>query len=131
MRQPSVYIMASQKNGTLYTGVTGNLLRRVYEHRENLLPGFSRDYGCKLLVWFEQHLEMRSAIQREKTIKHWMRKWKLNLIEATNPDWADLYPFLSGHCLDPRIKSEDDDDSLNASFSGLTRESSKPVAPAR
>ena len=73
MRQPSVYIMASQKNGTLYTGVTGNLLRRVYEHRENLLPGFSRDYGCKLLVWFEQHLEMRSAIQREKTIKHWVR----------------------------------------------------------
>ncbi|MFN3170280.1 MAG: GIY-YIG nuclease family protein [Hyphomicrobiales bacterium] len=104
----AVYIMASQKNGTLYTGVTGSLLRRAYEHRENLLPGFTRVHRCKLLVWFEQHLQMRAAIQREKTIKHWVRKWKLDLIEATNPMWADLYPFISGEGLDPRIKSEDD-----------------------
>lgn len=108
MREPAVYIMASQKNGTLYTGVTSDLLRRVHEHRENLLPGFTRDYDCKLLVWFEQHGEMYSAIQREKTIKHWMRKWKLDLIEATNPSWADLCPFIVGESLDPRIKSEDD-----------------------
>jgi putative endonuclease len=109
MREPAVYIMASRKNGTLYTGVTGSLLRRAYEHRENLLPGFSRDHGCKLLVWFEQYLEMRAAIQREKTIKHWVRKWKLDLIEATNPNWADLYPFITGGSMDPRVKPEDDE----------------------
>jgi putative endonuclease len=123
MREPAAYIMASQKNGTLYTGVTANLLRRAYEHRENLLPGFTRDYGCKLLVWIEQHSEMRAAIQREKTIKHWVRKWKLGLIEATNPGWADLYPFISGEGLDPRVEPEGDDHLSKLSFSGLTRES--------
>jgi putative endonuclease len=121
MRQPAVYIMASKKNGTLYTGVTGDLPRRVYEHRENLLPGFTRDYGCKQLVWFEQHVQMRTAIQREKTIKHWVRKWKLDLIEATNPSWADLYLFIVGENLDPRVEPEDDEVAPTLSSSDVIR----------
>ena len=83
--------MASGRNGTLYTGVTNDLARRVWEHREGLLPGFTRQYGCKLLVWYEEFFDMRDAIQREKNIKRYYRKWKLNLIEQSNPTWRDLY----------------------------------------
>ncbi|MCJ2027463.1 GIY-YIG nuclease family protein [Methylobacterium sp. J-067] len=94
MRAPTVYIMASRRNGTLYVGVTSDLARRVYEHREALLPGFTREYGCKALVWYESHAAMIEAIDREKQIKAGSRKRKLALIEAMNPDWTDLYPGL-------------------------------------
>jgi putative endonuclease len=87
---PFVYILASQRNGTLYTGVTSDLLARIYQHRNGLLPGFTRDHGVKLLVWFEQHATMERAIIREKRIKKWNRAWKLELIETGNPDWRDL-----------------------------------------
>ena len=80
----------AERYGTLYTGVTSNLLARVHQHREGLIAGFTRDYAVKLLVWFEQHATMDSAITREKRIKKWNRAWKLELIEAANPDWRDL-----------------------------------------
>jgi putative endonuclease len=87
--------MASRRNGTLYLGVTSDLPRRVYEHREELIDGFSRRHGCKLLVWFEQHEEVGRAIDREKEIKTWRRSWKLELIEKANPQWRDLYGDFS------------------------------------
>ncbi len=90
-----VYIMASKLRGTLYTGVTSDLIRRVSEHREGIVPGFTRDYGVKLLVWYEVHAEMRTAIQREKNIKHWVRRWKLDLVESMNPKWEDLWPVIT------------------------------------
>ena len=89
-----VYILASHRNGTLYVGVSRDLSRRWYEHQENLTPGFTSRYGVKRLVWFEQHDLLLSAIQREKNIKKYPRKWKLNLIETLNPDWNDLSPWL-------------------------------------
>jgi putative endonuclease len=88
--QPCVYILASQRNGTLYTGVTSNLLARIHEHRHGYVRGFTRKYGVNQLVWFEQHATMDGAITREKRIKKWNRAWKLELIEAANPDWRDL-----------------------------------------
>ncbi|MGH7102707.1 MAG: GIY-YIG nuclease family protein [Acetobacteraceae bacterium] len=90
LRQPAVYIMASARNGTLYTGVTSDLMRRVAQHRNSVPPGFTSRYRCKLLGWYELHEEMRSAIEREKRIKGGSRKKKLTLIEATNPIWRDL-----------------------------------------
>jgi len=87
---PTVYILASRRNGTLYTGVTSNLIQRVHQHREASTAGFTRDYGVKRLVWFEQHATMEQAITREKRIKKWNRAWKLTLIETCNPDWHDL-----------------------------------------
>ena len=91
MKQPAVYILASQRNGTLYIGVTSNLVQRVYQHREILADGFSKQYGVKMLVWFEQHDTMESAIAREKAMKKWHRQWKINLIETHNPEWRDLW----------------------------------------
>jgi predicted GIY-YIG superfamily endonuclease len=91
MKQPAVYIMASRRNGTLYTGVTSNLAKRAYEHREGLVAGFTRRYGCKLLVWYELHDSMVEAITREKRIKSGSRSDKLKLIEASNPSWRDLF----------------------------------------
>ena len=91
MKQPAVYIMANKRNGALYTGVTSDLSRRVYQHREGLLVGFTKRYGCKLLVWYEMYDRMDEAIAREKQIKAGSRKRKLALIEATNPTWRDLY----------------------------------------
>ena len=88
--QPAVYLLASKRNGTLYVGVTSNILARVHQHRIGAVPGFTREYGVKLLVWFEQHATMESAIIREKRIKKWNRSWKLALIENENPDWRDL-----------------------------------------
>ena len=88
--QPTVYLLASQRNGTLYTGVTSILPARIYQHRNDLIPGFTREYGVKLLVWFEQHATMESAITREKRIKKWNRAWKLQLIEKDDPEWRDL-----------------------------------------
>lgn len=93
MRQdfgPTAYILASRRNGTLYIGVTSNLIQRIHQHREGLVPGFTLEYGVKMLVWFEQHSTMDSAIQREKRIKKWNRAWKLELIEKDNLDWRDL-----------------------------------------
>ncbi len=88
--QPCVYLLASKRNGTLYAGVTSNLVARIHQHRAGLVGGFSRQYGVKLLVWFELHPTMDSAITREKRIKKWNRAWKLELIEAVNPEWRDL-----------------------------------------
>jgi putative endonuclease len=90
-----VYIMASQRNGTLYTGVTTELSRRVYEHREGLLPGFTEKHGCKLLVWYEEYRDVSDAIYHEKLVKKYYRAWKLKLIEDFNPEWDDLYLTLN------------------------------------
>ena len=90
-----VYIMASKRNGTIYIGVTSDLRKRVYEHKQGIFEGFSEQYDCKNLIWYETHDEILTAIQREKTMKHWVRKWKLDLIEKTNPQWSDLYETLS------------------------------------
>ena len=92
----AVYIMANRKNGTLYTGVTSNLLRRAWEHREGVYPGFSKKWGCKRLVWFEPHDLITEAIRREKSIKVYRRQNKINLIEARNPDWKDLWFEIAG-----------------------------------
>ena len=86
-----VYIMTSGRNGTLYVGVTNDLIRRVYEHRNGLVEGFMRQYEVKRLVYFEETSDVQAALQREKNIKHWSRAWKMALIEKPNPDWRDLY----------------------------------------
>ncbi len=87
---PSVYLLASRRNGTLYLGVTSDLPARIGKHRDSQLPGFTRDYGVRMLVWFERHATMEQAIVREKRIKKWNRAWKLELIERDNRDWRDL-----------------------------------------
>ncbi len=94
MKDPYVYILASKRNGTLYIGITSDLLRRVWEHRNNLVEGFTKRYGVHKLVYLEAHQEMISAITREKQIKKWNRSWKLRLIEDENPEWLDLYDSL-------------------------------------
>jgi putative endonuclease len=93
-REPAVYVMASRRNGTIYTGVTSNLSQRVWQHKQGHTPGFTTRYGCKTLVYFEHHESMSGAIAREKQIKGGARADKLNLIESTNPTWADLYETL-------------------------------------
>ncbi len=93
-KQPSVYILASKRNGTLYTGVTSDLVKRVWEHKSDLVQGFTRRYGVHMLVYFELHDTMLAAIQREKQIKKWNRSWKLELIEKVNPQWRDLFHEL-------------------------------------
>ncbi len=92
--QPCVYMLASKRNGTLYTGVSSNLLKRVWEHKNNLVEGFTNKYGVHTLVWYELHNTMDSAIQREKTIKNWKRAWKVKVIEKMNSHWHDLYSDL-------------------------------------
>ena len=94
MKQPCVYILASCRNGTLYTGVTSNLMKRVWEHKNHLVRGFTQKYKIDQLVWYEMHSTMISAISREKAIKEWRRTWKLALIEKFNPTWKDLYDYL-------------------------------------
>ncbi|MHA7898696.1 MAG: GIY-YIG nuclease family protein [Henriciella sp.] len=89
-----VYILASRRNGTLYTGITNDLARRMWEHKTGYIKGFAHKYGVKNLVWFEHHTDVDFAITREKRIKRWRRAWKLNLIENENPEWIDLYPSL-------------------------------------
>jgi putative endonuclease len=91
----AVYIMANRRNGTLYIGVTNDIARRAYEHREGLLPGFTRTYGLKKLVWYEPFEDIGLAIRREKRLKKYPRQWKINLIEARNPHWVDLYNLLN------------------------------------
>src|SRR5262249_5715250 len=85
-----VYILASRRNGTLYVGMTDDLVRRVWEHRNGAVPGFTRKYAVKILVWYEQHETRETAFQRERQMKRWNRAWKLQLIEAINPGWKDL-----------------------------------------
>lgn len=92
--QPCVYLLASRRNGTLYVGVTSNLVQRVWQHRNHLVEGFTKRYGVSRLVWFELHETMASAIRREKAIKEWKRAWKIQLIEETNPEWVDLFESL-------------------------------------
>ena len=89
-RQFFVYIMTNKRNGTLYVGVTGDLARRIFEHREGLVEGFTKRYGLKMLVYYEAFDSILLAIQRESNLKHWSRKWKLELIEKLNPKWCDL-----------------------------------------
>ncbi|MBL8521920.1 MAG: GIY-YIG nuclease family protein [Betaproteobacteria bacterium] len=91
LRQPCVYLLASKGNGTLYVGVTSDLVKRVWEHKGGFVEGFTQDHNVKLLVWYEVHETMSSAIEREKAIKKWNRLWKLDLIEKSNPEWNDLY----------------------------------------
>jgi putative endonuclease len=90
-----VYILASRRNGTLYIGMTDDLVRRAWEHRTGTIPGFTREYGIKMLVWFEQHETRESALQRERQLKKWNRAWKLQLIERFNPSWKDLADELT------------------------------------
>jgi len=94
-RSPAVYLLASAKRGTLYTGVTSDLIQRVWQHREHLAQGFTERYGVDRLVWYEQHETMESAIQREKKIKKWNREWKIRLIEENNPEWRDLWQDIA------------------------------------
>ena len=94
VKQPCVYILASRRNGTLYVGVTSDLIKRVWQHKNDVVQGFTNLYGVHTLVWFEVHATMDSAIAREKAIKEWKRQWKMRLIEANNPDWRDLYDDL-------------------------------------
>ena len=95
MKQPCVYILASERNGTLYVGVTSNLVKRVWEHKNDLVQGFTKRYGVHTLVWYESHETMESTIARERAIKEWRRAWKLELIEERNPAWRDLYEELA------------------------------------
>ena len=93
-RNPCVYLLASKAHGTLYLGVTSNLQKRVWQHRQDCVPGFTRRYRVHRLVWYELHDTMDAAIAREKNLKNWKRAWKIALIEKTNPQWSDLYPGL-------------------------------------
>ena len=94
MRGGYVYIMASARNGTLYVGVTSDLVKRVWEHRNGIIDGFTKKYGCKLLVWYAASDDLQGARLRELQMKKWKRIWKLREIEEMNPDWSDLYPTL-------------------------------------
>lgn len=104
-KQPCVYMLASRRNGTLYIGVTSDLVKRVWEHRNDLAEGFTKRYGVHTLVWYELHEEMPSAIAREKAMKEWKRRWKLDLIEHDNPEWRDLYENVLG--LDSGLRRSD------------------------
>ncbi len=95
-KQPAVYLLASRRNGTLYIGVTSNLVKRIWEHRNNVVEGFTKSHGVHTLVYYEQHATMEAAITREKQLKKWNRAWKLRLVEERNPDWRDLWPEIVG-----------------------------------
>ncbi|MGE0037682.1 MAG: GIY-YIG nuclease family protein [Xanthobacteraceae bacterium] len=90
-----VYIVTSRRNGTLYTGMTDNLLQRIWQHKNDVFPGFTKQYGVKMLVWYEQHDTREAALRRERQIKKWNRIWKLQLIERINPTWRDLYDEIA------------------------------------
>jgi putative endonuclease len=95
-KSPAVYILASKRNGTLYVGVTSDLIQRIWQHRQDLIEGFTRRYNVKLLIWYELHDDMSSAITREKQIKEWRRAWKIELVERLNPTWKDLWTEIGG-----------------------------------
>jgi len=112
-----VYIVASQQNGTIYTGVTSDLVQRAYQHRHGLVPGFSQQYGCKLLVWYEGHDSIEAAITREKRIKDWRRSWKIEMITDRNLDWRDLADDLLG----PGVRRDDNAFAAVGTFNGLEK----------
>ena len=95
-KQPAVYILASKRNGTLYIGVTSDLVKRVWQHKEDMVEGFAKKYGVHTLVYYELHDDMAEAIGREKRLKKWNRAWKIELIEKENPQWRDLWPEVVG-----------------------------------
>lgn len=95
-KNPSVYILASGKNGTLYVGVTSDLVKRVWQHKQDLIEGFTKKYGVHDLIYYEMHADMTEAIRREKQIKKWNRNWKIELIEKANPAWRDLWKDILG-----------------------------------
>ena len=97
MKQPAVYIMASSRNGTLYIGVTSDLVARAWQHREHVVDGFTKKHNVDHLVWYELHPTMESAIVREKRMKKWNRQWKIKLIESNNPYWNDLWSSIIDH----------------------------------
>ena len=107
--QPAVYIMASRRNGTLYIGVTSNLIQRVWQHKEGVVAGFTAKYHVKTLVWYELHATMEHAIAREKAMKKWSRAWKLELIEPANPAWRDLWNDIAGAARDASARMPDDE----------------------
>ena len=104
MRSFAVYILASKKDGVLYTGITNNLIRRVYEHKNGLSDGFSKKFFVKKLVYYEHSDYIDEAIAREKCIKRWKRNWKIELIEKANPEWKDLYFDIGGEEFDKEMK---------------------------
>ena len=95
LKQPAVYILASKRNGTLYIGVTSDLAKRIWQHKNDVVDGFTKRYSVHYLVWYELHETMESAIGREKALKNWKRVWKLELIEKSNPGWQDLYETIA------------------------------------
>jgi putative endonuclease len=108
VNQPAVYLLASKQNGTLYVGVTSDLVKRVWEHKGDVVEGFTKRYGVHSLVYFELHDNMLQAILREKQIKKWNRAWKMDLIEKNNPKWLDLWPSLTTEeALDSRFRGND------------------------
>jgi putative endonuclease len=96
MKQPAVYLLATGKRGTLYIGVTSNLIARTWQHREHLVDGFTKRYNVTMLAWYELHGTMESAILREKQLKKWNREWKLRLVQESNPEWRDLWEDIVG-----------------------------------
>jgi putative endonuclease len=90
-----VYILASRRNGTLYIGMTDDLVRRAWQHREGVIAGFTKQYGVKVLVWYEEHSSRESAFERERRMKKWNRSWKIRMIESFNPQWRDLYDQIA------------------------------------
>ena len=94
MKEPAVYILANKRYGTIYVGVTSNLIQRVWQHKENLVDGFTKTYNIHMLVWYEPHESMYWAITREKQLKSWKRQWKIRMINKFNPKWQDLYSFI-------------------------------------
>ena len=94
-KQPAVYILASRRNGTLYIGATSDLVKRVWQHRNDLVAGFTKKYGVHTLVYYELHGDMNEAIRRERQLKKWNRAWKIELIEKENPKWLDLWPRVT------------------------------------
>jgi putative endonuclease len=105
-----VYLLASRPNGTLYVGVTNDLVRRVWQHKQGLVEGFTKKYGVTVLVWFEYTESIDAAITREKQIKKWDRKWKIELIRKSNPAWRDLYPEITA-LVDSRVRGNDTSNS--------------------
>ena len=95
-KSPCVYLLASKPDGVLYLGVTSDLVKRIWQHKNSFVDGFSKKYNVHNLVWFEQHVDILSAITREKNIKRWKREWKVRLIEESNPEWRDLYDEIIG-----------------------------------
>ena len=94
IKQPAVYILSSKKNGTLYIGVTSNIIKRIWEHKNNVVAGFTKKYSVHDLVWYELHDTMETAITREKALKSWKREWKIKIIIQNNPEWIDLYQSI-------------------------------------